>query len=145
MPRSKPVKRKGAIISRSGLERSIRQGLDKAKVPYEYEAKTFSFPLPENGYTCGTCASNKITKRVRYTPDFRLSESLYVEAKGRFSGSNRRRLLAFKAAYPDIDLRLVFQRDNALSKSSKTRYSEWAKDNGFTYHVGPEIPKGWLR
>lgn len=149
MARAKVFKRRGKVLSRSGLERSIRSGLDRDGVPYEYEPEAFKFPLPEPGHFCRQCKATDICRHTKYTPDFRLYGSskkpVYIEGKGRFTGSNRRRMLAFKAEYPNVDLRLVFQRDNTLSKTSKTKYSQWCKDNGFPYHVGPEVPKDWLR
>lgn len=145
MARSKVTKTGGRVVSRSGLERSIRAGLDQDGVSYEYEPTTFTYTVPETGYLCQKCGQNAIVKKVRYTPDFYVGKRFYVEAKGRFTGTNRRRLLAFRDSQPGIDIRLVFQRDNTLSKSSQTKYSQWAKANGFKYHVGSAIPKAWLK
>lgn len=147
--RGKVTKSGGKVTSRSGLERTIRAGLERDKVPYEYESERFKFPLSQPGHRCQGCGSTDVVRTSTYLPDFVLypksPSPVFVEAKGRFTGTNRRRLLAFRGALPGIDLRLVFQRDNYLYKSSKVRYSEWARDHGFPYHVGNEVPKKWLR
>lgn len=145
MARGKIGKAHGKVAYRSGLERSIRAGLDDSAIGYEYEPVTFAYTVPETGYLCQKCGQTAIVKKVKYTPDFYIGKRFYVEAKGRFTGVNRRRLLAWRASQPGIDIRLVFQRDNTLSKSSKTKYSEWAKANKFQYHVGSTIPAAWLR
>ena len=47
---------------------------------------------------------------------------------------------------PDIDIRLLFMRDNYISKKSKTKYSDFCKKRNIKYHVSVmgEIPKEWL-
>lgn len=148
MARSKVVRRGGKVYSRSGLERSIMAGLDRDGVPYEYEKATFRIGLHVTGHSCERCGHKGIIQYTRYTPDFRPypgTKGFYVEAKGRFTGRDRRKALAMKTDWPAEEVRYVFMRDNKLSKNSKTKYSDWCKDNGFKYHVGNEIPKGWLR
>lgn len=79
-----------------------------------------------------------------YVPDFRVPRpirtQLYIEAKGRFLGKDRTKLKAVKAAHPEIDLRIVFQRNNPITKGSKTRNLDWAAKNGFMASVFPELP-----
>lgn len=82
-------------------------------------------------------------RKARYVPDFKDGEVLY-EAKGRFLPSDRTKLLAVKQAYPRVDLRLVFQRNNKLSKDSTTTYMDWAKQHGFPASVYPDLPVGDL-
>lgn len=148
MSRSKVVRKLGRVYSRSGLERSIQAYLDAQGTAYKYEPDTFAFALKEPGHRCSQCGSADVTRATRYTPDFRIDREfeppVYLEAKGLFTGRDRRRMLAFKAAYPDKDLRMVFQRDNRLSKTSETTYTDWCEANGFQYHVGIKIPKRWI-
>lgn len=82
-----------------------------------------------------------------YVPDFVITfkdgRKIYIEAKGYLRPENRAQLLSVKSQYPDMDLRLVFERDNKLSKTSRTRYSDWAGKHGFMYCVGT-IPEEWF-
>ena len=82
-------------------------------------------------------------KRACYVPDFKDGEVLY-EAKGRFLSADRTKLLAVRNAHPSIDLRLVFQRNNKLSKKSTTTYMDWATQHGFRASVYPDLPIGGL-
>lgn len=76
-----------------------------------------------------------------YTPDFAVYEpghsdpSFFVEAKGYLRPDHRRTLIAVKDQN-DIDLRLLFQKNQKLSKQSKMRYSDWAEKQGFEYACG---------
>lgn len=59
------------------------------------------------------------------------------------AASERKKLLDVKSANPDLDLRLVFMRDNKITKRSKKRYSDWAEENGFPWAIG-EPPDEWF-
>lgn len=48
-----------------------------------------------------------------------------------------------KQQHPEIDLRMVFAKDNKMNKHSKTTYSTWAKKLDIPYSIG-SIPQGWL-
>lgn len=48
-----------------------------------------------------------------------------------------------KDQHPDMDLRIVFAKDNKLHSKSKTMYSTWAKKTGIPYSVG-KIPPNWM-
>jgi hypothetical protein len=82
-----------------------------------------------------------------YLPDFILKfddgRKIYIETKGYLRGEDRAKLLAVRDRHPDLDLRLVFSKDNRLNRKSRSRYSCWAKRHGFTYSVGT-IPMEWL-
>lgn len=79
------------------------------------------------------------TLNNRYIPDFTRATTL-VEAKGRFTGTDRRKMLAAKAANPKWDFRIVFMRNNPIYKGSKTTYMDWAAKHGFRASVFPELP-----
>ncbi len=112
----------------------------------KYEPKQFKFPISDPGYRCRMCASKEVERTTSCTPDFELPNGIFLESKGRLTGANRRRLVAFKAYYPEIDLRIVFMCDNLLSKGAKSRYSDWAKKAGFEYCVGfSKIPQEWFK
>ena len=76
-----------------------------------------------------------------YTPDF-AKGTVIIEAKGKFTGADRRKMVAVKKAHPKADIRLVFMRDNKLNKKSKTTYTMWAKAKGFPCSVFPKLPLG---
>lgn len=72
-----------------------------------------------------------------------MSNGIVIESKGKFTALDRKKMLAMRLLHPDIDLRLLFQYDNKLSKTSKTRYTEWADKNHIIAAV-KTIPEGWL-
>lgn len=112
---------------RSGLEERFGNLLDKQAVPFLYEVERFSY-----------------VTESRYTPDFFLKNGVIIECKGFFKPSDRRKMLAVKQQHPELDIRFVFQRNNTLSKSSKTTYGDWCDKHGFPYCIFPQIPKDWL-
>ena len=79
-----------------------------------------------------------------YTPDFILPTCV-VETKGLFSATDRRKMLAVKAAHPHVDIRLCFQ--NAKVKLSRAprslTYGQWADRHGFVWCEG-HIPTAWF-
>ena len=82
-----------------------------------------------------------------YTPDFVIDfpsgHRMYIEAKGYLRGHDIVKLIAVKTCYPDMDLRIVFQKDNKMPRRKTMRYSDWAENLGIPYAIG-EIPLEWL-
>jgi len=113
---------------RSGYEKEIKKNSDSR---IKYEPDTLNYVL----------------KPRRYTPDFKLPNGIYVEAKGNFrTSSDRTKLIAVKAQNPHIELRLLFQNPNLkLNKNSKTTYAMWAEKCGFIWAEGVEIPDAWVK
>ena len=111
---------------RSGLEERIGNYFDKHAIPFLYEVEKYDY----------------VTKS-RYTPDFFLPNGVILEAKGFFKPSDRRKMLAVKEQNPELDIRFVFQRNNTMSKNSKTTYGAWAEKHGFLWCIYPNIPSGW--
>ncbi len=112
----------------------------------EYEPRTFKFPIADPGYRCRMCASKDVVRTTSYCPDFLLPNKTWIEAKGKLTGANRRRLVAWKANFPEETLLIVFMADNKLSKGAKSRYSEWAEKVGFDYCVGiNNINQRWFK
>jgi hypothetical protein len=125
---------------RSGFEARIRKDLDDRGINYGYE----SIRLKYDGKLCPHCRQPVIIRT--YTPDFILAGRLpvVVEAKGRFTSSDRTKMLTVKRCHPDKDIRLLFQRDQFIRKGSSTRYSTWAEAHGFPFAIGDSIPKDWI-
>jgi len=78
-----------------------------------------------------------------YNPDFTIGD-IYIETKGYFDQDDRRKMKHVKRCNPDLDIRIWFQKDGYLTKSKKKRYSDWARDNGYEYHVGEDFPEHWF-
>lgn len=68
---------------------------------------------------------------------------MYIETKGYFRPEDRKKLLSVVKNNPNIDLRILFQQDNYLTKAKTSRYSDWAEKKGFKWAVG-SIPDEWL-
>ena len=79
-----------------------------------------------------------------YKPDILLPNGILVEVKGLFDAADRHKLLSVRENNPSCDIRLLFQRDNRISSTSRMRYSDWCKKHGFQYHIGAAVPESWL-
>ncbi len=70
---------------------------------------------------------------------------VYLETKGYWDPSDRRKVLAVKRDNPDIDLRMVFQSPyNKISKKSKTTYAMWCEKHAIPWTSFHNIPLDWL-
>lgn len=73
-----------------------------------------------------------------------LPNGIILETKGLFQTDDRKKMKLIKAAYPDLDIRLIFSNANAkIAKQSKTTYAKWAEDAGFKC-AHRDCPKEWL-
>ena len=111
---------------RSGLEERVAKIFDINNIPYKYESKKYKYVIESN-----------------YTPDFFVGD-LVLEIKGFFKPEQRRKMLAVKRQHPELDIRMIFQRNNTLSKQSKTCYGDWCDKHGFPWCIFPHIPKEWF-
>lgn len=118
----------------------------------------FKSPLEYSVYRTLKDISKKLkieyeTVKLRYTqpkdyiPDFIIALSngriLYLEVKGYFRQPDRSKILAVIRDNPGVDLRLVFEKNNKLSRRSKMRYSDWATKHNIPYSIN-EIPLDWF-
>jgi hypothetical protein len=117
---------------RSKFEERIAKQLEEADVSFEYEPEKLNYIVPARAAT--------------YRYDFRLPNDIRVEAKGRFrTASERQKLILVKQAYPEMDLRLLFQNANLpIYKGSKTTYAEWADSHGFIW-AEKKVPDEWIK
>ena len=114
---------------RSGLEDRISDQLKSLGVPFEYEKLKLKYAVNETR---------------TYTPDFKLSNGIIIESKGRFVAADRKKHLLVKQQHPHLDIRFVFSNSKAkISKGSKTNYGDWCDKNGFLYD-DKLIPEGWI-
>lgn len=128
--RKPPITTKSGIRVRSKFEKRVADSLSDRGVRYLYEKTKISYVEPAVERT--------------YTPDFQLrGRDWWLECKGVLTYIERKKLLDIRASNPDKEIRLLFQRDNVIYRGSKTRYTDWAKANGFKCAVG-EVPQEWL-
>jgi len=130
---------------RSKFELNFAKDLTERKIKYKYEPLSLEYHLKTRLATCRECGSHNCWELHHYIPDFWLPDyEFYIETKGKFTPPMRRKMVAVKMDNRDIDLRLVFMRDNKLDKRSPTRYSSWADKFGFRACVGDRIPEEWI-
>ena len=122
------LKNRKTIKFRSKLEEKVADLLEGLGVLYEYESEKLSYTISHN-----------------YTPDFRLPNNIYLEAKGYWDPEDRRKILAVQKANPETDLRMVFQSPyNTISKRSKTTYAQWCEKHKIKWAHYNQIPLDWL-
>ncbi len=124
MPRKTPKAKK----LKGGFEPKVLAMLEKvAGVTIQYEPDKFKY----------------VTTHI-YTPDFKVTlpsgKEFYLESKGYFKYEDRSKMVAMKAQYPDLDIRMLFQRDNKLGKGT---YSSWCEKNNIKSAIG-EPPDDWF-
>lgn len=79
-----------------------------------------------------------------YVPDVVLPNGIVVEIKGWFTPSDRSKMLAVKAQFSYLDLRLVLASPNQkLGSGSKTTQAAWCEKYGFPWAAG-DVPSTWL-
>lgn len=129
-PAKKDVRRStGGDRYKSKFERRLAVGFRKAKLGFQYEPKRFKFTQPA-------------IERV-YTPDWWLPDvGVYVESKGKLTPEERKKLVWWRQAHPDVPFVLIFQRArNPIRKGSKTTYGDWATKNNFIWFDFQEFEK----
>ena len=121
------------VTLRSGLEKRTAEYLDSKKVSYEYETEFIEYESPATKH--------------KYVPDFILANGIYLECKGRFDAAGRKKMGLVVEQNPDLDIRILFMRDNTISKNSKTTYTDWCKKRNIKCHVSEagEVPAAWLK
>lgn len=129
---------------RSNFERSIAANLRKRGVKFKFEPHKICYWKKKFGGVCRDCKSKNVMTKHKYLPDFLLPNGVYIEAKGKFTAPNRTKMLAIKASNPNLDIRMLFMKDNWLTSKHKHRYSDWCEKNKFKYAF-LKVPQGWLK
>lgn len=98
---------------RSGLEVALQKVLDEAEIKSFYERKKFSYTQPE--------------QKRWYLADFEIDKtSIILEAKGRLTSADRKKMILLQEQHPKTTFIMVFGKPyNKLSKASKTTYADW--------------------
>lgn len=81
-----------------------------------------------------------------YTPDFPLSDKVFIEVKGYFKAADRAKHLAVREQHPDKKIYFLFANSkNKLNKNSNTTYGDWCEKHGFEFaDIKDGIPADWL-
>lgn len=143
MARSKKKFKAFGYEFRSKLEYNVALDLHERGVDFEYETVRFKWNERLPRAICESCGKGLCFVERSYTPDFILPNGIILEVKGRFTSKDRKIQMAMKEQHPDIDIRMVFQRDNKLNRNSSTKYSDWCESREINYCVG-RIPELWL-
>ena len=118
------------VSYRSVFESSLAADLTSRGIAFDYECDRIYYEIP------------KI-----WVPDFRLHtkpKAIIIEAKGYFPPEDRRKMIEVKRANPELDIRIVFQRDGKLGTGPRPLTClSWAKRHGFRAAIG-FVPKAWL-
>jgi hypothetical protein len=101
---------------KSGLEAKFQQQTKDLGYNLPYEMDRIKYVIPASKHT--------------YTPDFTVTENIYIETKGLWTGADRKKAILIKEQHPHIHILYVFYRDQKLSKKSSTTYLAWAQKNG---------------
>ena len=132
---------------RSKYETRVGKYLKDHGIKFDYERTSYEYdePLRKNRSRCSICGSTDLLRTGKYTPDFFLNAGdIIIETKGRFTAADRRKMVAVKKDHPDLDIRMLFMRNNKLSRRSSTTYTDWCDAHGYTSAVGMP-PDSWLK
>ena len=113
----------------SMFEQGLARAMEEAGVEFEYERETLIYVQP--------------AQTRKYTPDFFLPNGIIIEAKGKWTIQDRKKMVTVMEQNPNLDIRMLFQYDNKLNKRAKERYSTWCEKRGIPYAIGT-IPDDWL-
>lgn len=118
---------------RSGFEKKAATYLKEMGVPFKYEEDKIKYVQPATDKT--------------YLPDFKLPNGIYVETKGRFTAQDRKKMVLVISQNPDKDIRILFERNNTLTKTSRTTYGMWCDKKGIEWAVSKHghTPESWIR
>ncbi len=107
---------------KSGLELQVGSLLIAAGLKEGYEESTIKYVMPESHHT--------------YTPDFKPFENktLYLETKGRWEASDRKKMKLILQQHPDKTFIMIFGRSlNTITKKSKTTYGMYCDKIGLAW------------
>lgn len=128
---------------RSEYERRQAKRLDKLGIKFQYEEISMEYLQDQSKAVCTTCGGHNIAITRSYTPDFYFPDKkLFVETKGRFTAPDRTKM-KLVCQQSDDDIRIVFMRENWLTKKHKMSYSRWCEINNIQYAMG-DIPLEWI-
>ena len=111
---------------------------------FEYEKHEIKFLSEIRNAECLACGSTSVGKHRIYTPDFYLIETdIFVETKGKFDAPTRTKMREV-CAQSSKDIRMVFMRNNWLTRKHKMTYGRWCDLHDIQWAVG-DIPLSWCK
>lgn len=119
MPRK--LRRKKGRKYKSRWEGFVAQQISRIirKTP-EYEPEKIKYVVPA------------VTRT--YCPDFKISDNVFIEAKGKFDPIDRQKHLLLREQYPNVKIYIVFQNANQkIRKGSNTTYGMWCDEHGIEW------------
>ena len=128
---------------RSKFETRVGIDLEERGIAFEYELESYKYKAKPYNAKCEDCNGKNVFETRSYTPDFFLPNGVIVEAKGRWRPKERKILKALQESNPELDIRMLFMRDNWLTTKHLQRYSDWCNKNNIEYAVG-RVPESWL-
>ena len=137
------MKTKKTFEGRSKFETRVGQDLEERGVSFSYELRSFEYKRKPYQAKCGKCGSDDVWEKRKYTPDFFLLNGIIIEAKGNWTGRERKLLLAVLEENQDLDIRMLFMRDNWLTKKHVQRYIHWCTSRGIKWAIG-RVPGEWV-
>lgn len=131
-------------VFKSEYERRQAIRLIKNDVFFTYEEIEIKFLSEIRNAECLNCGGNTVGKHRVYTPDFFFPETkVFVETKGKFDATTRTKMREV-CEQSDCDIRMVFMRDNWLTRKHKMTYGRWCDINNIKWAVN-DIPLDWCR
>ena len=128
---------------RSKFEERIARDLGEGN--YTYECSTLLYNKRTNrALVCQDCGSGHVLVKAKYLTDFRLPNGIYIEAKGWLKPSDRTKMVSVIKCNPELDIRMLFQKDGWCTKQKKQKYSDWANKNKIKWAIG-KVPISWVR
>lgn len=130
------------VIYKSNYEKKQAEWLTKHNIKFEYEPHSLDYMDSVYNAHCEDCGSQNVCSVRSYTPDFYLPDTgIYVETKGKLDAPTRTKMQQVCNQRQE-DIRIVFMRDNWLTRKHKMNYSRWCELKGITFAVG-NIPLEW--
>ena len=123
----------------------FEEGIAKDLKDFEYESTTLLYnKRTTRKMECLDCGSSHVLQKAKYLTDFRLPNGIYIEAKGWFISSDRSKMESVIKCNPDLDIRMLFQRDGWANTTKTVKYSQWCDKRKIKWAVG-KVPIEWVR
>ena len=128
---------------RSGFEERVAKDLGDGNFTYEctklqYKKRT------SRKMACSDCGSEHVIRYASYLTDFRLTNGIYIEVKGWLKPSDRTKMESVIKCHPELEIRMLFQKDGWCTKLKKQKYSDWANKHKIKWAIG-KVPVAWIK
>lgn len=129
---------------RSGYEVRISEDLEEQGIGFAYESTTLMYnKRTTRKMVCLDCGSQHVLQKAKYLTDFRLPNGIYIEAKGWFKASDRSKMESVIKCNPDLDVRMLFQKEGWANASKTVSYTQWCDKRKIKWAIGL-VPIEWI-